>query len=314
MFLNQWELLDIGLDQEYLHKAETEYEFIGKPEVLPMYIPRLKFSYKGNYGHALIVGGSYGKIGAVNLAALSCLKVGSGLVTAYVPECGYIPLQASLPEVMVLTDDDDDLISKLNVSDNYAGIGIGVGLGTNKKTVEALTAFLDDNKSNLVIDADAINILAESPELLEKMLKQSILTPHPKELERLLGNWENDFDKLDKAKTFSKKYDCILVIKGAHTITVYQDKGYVNSTGNPGMATAGSGDVLTGIITGLVSQGYPPLYASIFGVYIHGLAGDIAASENGYESLTATTITKNIGKAFMELFKREENPAENPSN
>ncbi|WP_394973190.1 NAD(P)H-hydrate dehydratase [uncultured Croceitalea sp.] len=303
-FLNQWELLDIGLDQEYLHKTETEFKFIGKPEVLPMYIPRLKFSHKGNYGHALIVGGSYGKIGAVNLAALACLKVGSGLVTAYIPKCGYVPLQTSLPEVMVLTDEDDDLISKINVSNDYATVGIGVGLGRDKKTVKAFSTFLNDNKSSLVIDADAINIIAETPELLKKIPQQSIFTPHPKELERLLGKWENDFDKLDKAKAFSKKYDCILVIKGAHTITIYQDKGYVNSTGNPGMATAGSGDTLTGIITGLVSQSYSPLYASIFGVYLHGLAGDIAVSETGYESLTATTIINNIGRAFMELFKR----------
>ncbi len=230
--------------------------------------------------------------------------MGSGLVTAYIPKCGYVPLQTSLPEVMVLTDEDDDLISKINVSNDYATVGIGVGLGRDKKTVKAFSTFLNDNKSSLVIDADAINIIAETPELLKKIPQQSIFTPHPKELERLLGKWENDFDKLDKAKAFSKKYDCILIIKGAHTITIYQDKGYVNSTGNPGMATAGSGDTLTGIITGLVSQSYPPLYASIFGVYLHGLAGDIAVSETGYESLTATTIINNIGRAFMELFKR----------
>ncbi|WP_350289042.1 NAD(P)H-hydrate dehydratase [uncultured Croceitalea sp.] len=304
-FLNQWELLDIGLDQEYLYKTETEFEFIGKPEVLPLYIPRLKFSHKGSYGHAVIVGGSYGKIGAVNLAAKACLKAGSGLVTAFVPGCGYFPLQASAPELMVITDEEDDIISKISMSIQPSVVGIGVGMGTHKDTVAAFSSFLDKNQKLLmVIDADGLNILSSNSELLSKIPKQTVLTPHPKELERLIGEWKDDFDKLKKAKAFSKKHDCILVIKGAHTVTIYDNKGYVNSTGNPGMATAGSGDVLTGIITGLISQNYPPLYAAIFGVYLHGLSGDISSAENGYEAVTATTLLDNIGKAYMELFKR----------
>lgn len=305
-FVNQWEVLDIGLDQEFIHKTETDYEFIGKPEVLPMYIPRLKFSHKGDYGHAIIIGGSYGKIGAVNLATNACLKIGSGLVTAIVPECGYIPLQTSIPEAMILTDDDDDLISKISIPQKATVAGIGVGLGFHKKTIAAFSTFLEENTLPLLLDADALNILAQHPELLKKIPQQSVLTPHSKELERLIGTWKDDFDKLKKAKAFSIKHDCILVIKGAHTITIYNGKGYINGTGNPGMATAGSGDVLTGIVTGLIAQGYPPIYASVFGVYLHGLAGDIFASENGYEALTATSIIDNIGKAFIELFKRPE--------
>ena len=309
-FLNQWELLDIGLDQEYLYKTDTEFEFIGKPEVLPLYMPRLKFSHKGSYGHAVIAGGSYGKIGAVNLAARACLKVGSGLVTAFVPECGYIPLQTNIPEVMVLTDEDDDLISKITIPDNISVIGIGVGMGTHNNTVSAFSLFLENNKLPMVIDADGLNILSSNQELLVKIPQQTILTPHVKELERLIGEWKDDFDKLKKAKVFSKKFDCILVLKGAHTITIYDGKGYINSTGNPGMATAGSGDVLTGMITGLIGQGYPPLYAAIFGVYLHGLSGDITSAENGYEAVTATGIIDNIGKAFIELFKRPAPEAE----
>ena len=305
IFLNQWELLDIGLDQEYLYKTETKFEFIGKPEVLPLYIPRLKFSHKGSYGHAVIVGGSYGKIGAVNLASNACLKVGSGLVTAFVPECGYIPLQTSIPELMVLTDDKDDYISTLSIPAKTSVVGIGVGMGTYKDTITAFSSFLDENdKLPMVIDADGINMLSSNPELLSKIPRQTVLTPHPKELERLLGKWKDDFDKLKKAKAFSQKYDCILVLKGAHTITIYDNRGYINSTGNPGMATAGSGDVLTGMITGLISQNYPPLYAAIFGVYLHGLAGDISSAENGYEAVTAATLIQNIGNAYKELFKR----------
>ena len=132
------------------------------------------------------------------------------------------------------------------------------------------------------------------------------MTPHPKELERLIGTWKDDFDKLKKAKVFSKKYDVIITIKGAHTITIYNNHGYVNSTGNPGMATAGSGDVLTGIITGLIAQGYEPLQAAIFGVYLHGMAGDLAIEHTGYQALTASKLIDNIGMAFVDLFKMPE--------
>ncbi|GMN11867.1 bifunctional ADP-dependent NAD(P)H-hydrate dehydratase/NAD(P)H-hydrate epimerase [Croceitalea sp. MTPC9] len=304
IFLNQWELLDIGLDQECLHKTETDFELIGKSEVLPMYMPRLKFSHKGSYGHSMIVGGSYGKIGAVNLAAKACLKTGSGLVTAYVPKCGYIPLQASTPELMVMTDDEDEILTEIESIKKAAVVGIGMGMGVEEKTTIAFSEFLDENTCPLVLDADALNILADDKELLKKLPKESVLTPHPKEFERLAGKWKDDFDKLRKAREFSIKYNCILVLKGAHTITFYNGKGYINATGNPGMATAGSGDVLTGMITALVAQNYPQIHAAIFGVYLHGLAGDMTVMENGYEAVTATDILNNIGKAFVELFKR----------
>ncbi|MDT0608479.1 NAD(P)H-hydrate dehydratase [Croceitalea rosinachiae] len=306
IYINQWELLDIGLDDEYLFKTETVYELIGKPEVLPMYMPRLKFSHKGNYGHSFIIGGSYGKIGAVQLAAKACLEIGSGLLTTYVPECGYIPMQTSLPEAMVIVDDEDEKITTINFDLKPTVVGIGMGMGTHKITIKAFSEFLKTNTAPLVIDADGLNILSGTPELLNRLPNQTVLTPHPKELERLLGKWRDDFDKLDRAKAFSKKYDCILIIKGAHTIVIYNGKGYVNSTGNPGMATAGSGDVLAGMITGLIAQGYNSLDASVFGVYLHGLSGDLSVSESGYEAVTASKLIDNIGKAFLELFRRPE--------
>ncbi len=275
--------------------------------MLPFYIPREKFSHKGSYGHALIIGGSKGKIGAVQLAARASLNSGSGLVTAYVPECGYVPLQTALPEVMVLTG-GEDVISKIEFEIVPNVIGIGVGLGTDEATVKAFGAFLKKNKVPLVIDADGLNILAKNKALLKKLPSQSVLTPHPKELERLVGKWKDDFDKLERAKTFSKKYDCILVIKGAHSITIYGGKGYVNTTGNPGMATAGSGDVLTGVIAGFLAQGYEPLKATLFGVFQHGRAGDIAVERTGYQSLTASDVIDGIGMAFIDLFKIPEPP------
>ncbi|MCK0188433.1 NAD(P)H-hydrate dehydratase [Arenibacter sp. F20364] len=305
-YIDHWEVLDIGLDQKFLSELESQYELIGKNEVLSMYIPREKYSHKGSYGHALIIGGSYGKIGAVILASKGSLYAGSGLVTVYVPRCGYVPLQSALPEAMVITDKDEEVVSDIHFKLEPKVIGIGVGIGKSENTVKAFTEFLHRNKHPLVIDADGLNILSKNIDLLNKIPSQTVLTPHPKELERLIGKWTDDFDKLKKTKEFSKKYDCIVVIKGANTITIYRDKGYVNTTGNPGMATGGSGDVLTGVITGLVAQGYSPLNAAIFGVYIHGKAADIAVEECGFQALIASGILDNIGKAYLDLFRMEE--------
>ena len=298
----EWvEVLDIGLDRDYLARTETDYVLIGKEECREIYRPRKKFSHKGTFGHSLIIGGSYGKTGAVQLCARACLYSGSGLVTAYLPRCGYLPLQAALPEVMILTDSAEEHITTLEISLPADVIGIGPGLGTHELTAAAFAGFLSAYKGALVVDADGLNILSERRELLDKLPARTVLTPHPGELKRLIGPWTGDFDKLKKAHEFSRKYDCILVIKGAHTITLYNGKGYVNSSGNPGMATAGSGDVLTGVITGLIAQGYAPLEAAIFGTFLHGRAGDLAALESGYEALSAGSISAFLGRAFTDL-------------
>ncbi|APQ16274.1 bifunctional ADP-dependent NAD(P)H-hydrate dehydratase/NAD(P)H-hydrate epimerase [Maribacter hydrothermalis] len=307
-FIEQWEVLDIGLDPDYLMKTETDYELIGKNEVLMLYRPREKYAHKGTYGHSLIIGGSYGKIGAVCLTAKAALKVGSGLVTAFVPKIGYTILQTALPEIMVLTDSENEVLTSMQFELVPNVIGIGIGMGTSEKTITAFTKFLSSNKQPLVIDADALNIISNNKGLLEQIPEESILTPHPKELERLIGKWEDDFEKLAKVKKFSKKYKCIVVIKGAHTIVIKNEKGYVNTTGNPGMATAGSGDVLTGVITGLKAQGYTPLHAAIFGVYLHGKAGDIAVEKTGFQSLIASDLIENLGASFLDLFKIPEQP------
>ncbi|MEM9142449.1 MAG: NAD(P)H-hydrate dehydratase, partial [Bacteroidota bacterium] len=306
VFLNQWEVLDIGLDRTFLSQTETDFGLVGKNEVLAGYRPRPKFSHKGTYGHALVIGGSYGKMGAVVLAAQAALKAGSGLVSTYVPQCGYTIVQTAFPEGMTLTDTGERKLTDIDYALEPQGVGIGIGMGTDKATVNAFSNFLSKNKTPMVIDADAINILAKNKALLKEMPKGTVLTPHPKELQRLIGSWKDDFGKLKKARSFSKKYDCVLVIKGAHTLIVYQGKGYINVTGNPGMATAGSGDVLTGILTGLMAQGYPPLQATIFGVYLHGRAGDIQVEHTGYQALTASVIIEGIGPAFLDLFAPPE--------
>ncbi|WP_271781947.1 NAD(P)H-hydrate dehydratase [Aquimarina algiphila] len=305
MYTQDLEVIDIGLDRNFLTQSPGVGILISKNEVLPLYRPRHKFSHKGTFGHCVIIGGSYGKIGSVVLATRSALRIGAGLVSAYLPECGYEVMQSSVPEAMVITDDDDEL-AEIHLDFKPTAIGIGIGMGTNEKTVKAFEKFLKHNQSRLVIDADGINILSKHLQFFENLPEKTILTPHPKELQRLIGEWKDDFDKIEKTKAFSKEYDCIVVIKGANSITIYDNQLYVNTTGNPGMATAGSGDVLTGIITGLLSQGYEPLHAAVFGTYLHGSSADIAIQQTSFEGLLASDITSYIGAAFLELFKRPE--------
>ncbi|XLS27684.1 NAD(P)H-hydrate dehydratase [Flavobacteriaceae bacterium M23B6Z8] len=306
VFLNNWELIDIGLSQEYLQQTQPEAEVITKYQVLSFYQPREKFSHKGTYGHALLIGGSYGKIGAVSLAAKACLYSGAGKVSVYTPKCGYVPLQASLPEVMVETAIEEAIITSIDPSFTPEAVGLGVGLGTHEKTVEALRSFLETSNGPIVIDADALNIIAMHPELLKRIPKGSVLTPHPGELKRLLGVWLHDFDKIEKAQRFSEKFGIVLVLKGAHTLIFSKGKLYINSTGNPGMATAGSGDVLTGMITSFMAQGYNSTQAALFAVYLHGRSADLAVPKTGYQALTAGVIVDHIGAAFIDLFESDE--------
>jgi hydroxyethylthiazole kinase-like uncharacterized protein yjeF len=307
-FSTQWEVIDIGIDREFLITTETESELIGKNEVLPIYKPRGKFAHKGDYGHSLIIGGSYGKMGSVLLTSRAALSIGAGLVTSYIPKSGYQILQTAFPEGMVITDENESMITDIKFDIEPTVIGLGVGMGTNAETMSSLEKFLKTNKSPLVIDADGLNILSKKKTLLKSLPEMSVLTPHPKELERLIGKWKDDFEKLKKTKAFSKKHNVIVVVKGANSITVFQDKCYVNTTGNPGMATAGTGDVLTGVITGLISQGHNALEAAIFGVYMHGRAADIAIEDLGYQSLMASHIIEALGEAYIDLFKQPEQP------
>lgn len=296
------QVLDIGLDREFLNSVSTETYLIDKEEALKLYIPRKAFSHKGDYGHSLVIGGSYGKIGSISLTATACLRTGAGLVSIYAPECGYQILQTVLPEAMVLTDAGEKEITNIKYDLEPDVVCFGMGAGTSETTIEAFGEFLKSSKAPMVIDADGLNMLAANNELLSLIPTKSILTPHPKELERLIGRWNDDFDKIDKAKKFSKKYDLILVMKEAHTLVIYHDEMFVNNTGNPGMATAGAGDVLAGVITSLVSQKYEPLNAAVLGTYLHGKAGDFAASKLSYQGMIAGDITANIGNAFLDLF------------
>lgn len=310
-FVSSFEVLDIGLDYEFLNNIEPLAHLITRLDAQQSYIHRDKFGHKGSYGHALIVGGSYGKIGAAVLASRAAFRIGAGLVTAFVPKCGYNILQTTIPEAMVITDKEDEFITEITTDFEPTAIGIGMGIGKNKATVEAIKTLFQNQKNPMVIDADALNIISENKNILKLLPKKSILTPHPGELKRLIGDWKDDYEKLEKVKKFAKKYDVVVIIKGAYTTTVYDGMIYINNTGNPGMGTAGSGDALTGVITGLLCQGYDILLAAIFGVYLHGLAGNIAADKMGYEAIMASDIIDNLGEAYMELFDTElEGPEE----
>jgi hydroxyethylthiazole kinase-like uncharacterized protein yjeF len=300
-YIHRWEVLDIGLDRDFMNDVEAEYEFYGAGLTRSFYRPREWFSHKGTYGHTLILGGSHGKIGAVVLAARAALLSGTGLVTACVPGCGYIPLQAQAPEIMVWTTSGGEEHVDFPAETKGYTIGAGMGMGTSQTTARAFLEWLGQQQQPLLLDADALNILSGNIESLSTIPPESILTPHPGELRRLLGNWTDDFDKLEKAKGFTQAHKCVLLIKGAHTLILYQGRGYVNSSGNPGMATAGSGDVLSGMIAGLMAQGYPSLQAALMGVYLHGRAGDLMAAQTGYEALTATALLSGISMAFREL-------------
>ena len=303
-YMNTWEVLDIGLDEHFIESLNAEKHYITKNDIITLYKPRNKWSHKGTYGHSLIIGGSFGKIGAVTLATKAALKIGSGLVTAYLPKCGYNIVQISVPEAMVEVD-EEKILTYFNFKTNPTVIGVGPGIGTSEKTATGFAQFLKENKLPLVIDADGINLLSADPSLLEYLPKQTVLTPHPKELERLIGAWKNDYEKLQKVVDFSEKYNVIIVLKGTHTVTIDRKSMYFNSTGNPALATAGSGDVLTGIITGLIAQGYEPKNAAIFGVYLHGKTADLALQDTGYETFTASLILDYLAEAILDLFQQE---------
>jgi len=303
-FVGTWDVIDIGLDTEYLNTVEANVHLTYQPDVQLLYKLRDKFSHKGNYGHSLIIGGSFGKIGAVSLASKAALTVGSGLVTAYLPKCGYQIIQTALPEVMAEVDAEYEL-QYFNSKIKATVIGIGMGMGTHSKTVDGFKQFLQKNKLPLILDADAINILSENKSLLKLLPENSVLTPHPKEFERLAGKWKDDFEKLDKVLTLSKKHKLVVVLKGAYTVVAFQGKLYFNTTGNPALATAGSGDVLTGIITGLIAQHYTPLAAAILGVYLHGKTADLAMNSMVYETFTASDCIEYLTDAFLDLFKKE---------
>ena len=296
-YVGKWEVLDINLHKDFIDNVETLNFYTTEDVVKPILRKRPKFSHKGTYGHALLVAGSSGKTGAALLAAEACMRTGVGLLTAHLPKDALLPMQVYLPEAMTDIDESDTHCTKINDIIPYTAIGVGPGIGKNEETVTLLKKLLQEATQPLVLDADALNIIADNPTWLSFLPDNTILTPHPKEFDRLFGKTYNSYERLELQRKMSVMHNIIIVQKGAHTaITFPNGTCFFNSTGNPGMATAGSGDVLTGMILSLLAQRYAPAEAALLGVFLHGKAGDIAAENIGMESLIARDIIRNINQ------------------
>ena len=295
-------ILDINLSKTAKEETSSKFFFTERSDVKGWLNKRNKFSHKGIFGNALLVAGSYGMMGAAVLAAKACMRTGVGVMAVHGPECGYTVMQTSVPEARYKADKNPRIISIIPDMTGYNAIGIGPGIGMDNNTGWVLRMSLKDIKRPLVMDADALNFLASNKELLNVLPANTILTPHPKEFERLFGKTDNGFERLEKAIEMAMHYNLIIVLKGAYTaVCLPNGEVHFNSTGNPGMATAGSGDVLTGIILSLLAQNYLPEQAAILGVYIHGLAGDLSLSLNCEESMIASDIVNQIGNAIRQL-------------
>jgi len=298
-FVGKWKVLPIGIHPGIIENTKTHYKMIADADFTGLLTPRNKFAHKGMFGHALLIAGSIGKMGAAVLGAKACLRSGVGLLTVHIPQRGEITLQTSVPEAMLSLDADADFVSGLPEITAYEAIAIGPGLGTQTSSVVMMKELLEAARKPLLLDADALNIIALNPELIPLLPPASILTPHPKEFDRLFGVCECGYERIQKARIKAMELTVCIVLKGAYTaICTPEGNVYFNPTGNPGLATAGSGDVLTGVILGLLAQGYEPETSAVAGVYLHGLAGDLATGSISEESVIAGDIIRMLGKAF----------------
>lgn len=302
-FIGNWSVVDIGLHHTYYLETTTPYALCDDNLIFGIHKTRHRFSHKGTFGHALLAAGSLGKTGAAELSAKACLRSGAGLVSVYIPRHSNTILQTAVPEAMtILSEHEEHLDGRIRNTEKYAAIGIGPGIGTHTDTVSVMKQLIHEYHQPIVFDADALNILAENKTWLEFLPQDSLLTPHPGEFDRLFGKHTKGFDRLLTQTAMSKRYGIFIVLKGAYTsISTPGGNVFFNPTGNPGMATGGSGDVLTGILTGLLAQGYTPLETCLLGVYVHGLAGDISLQHQSPESLIASDIIDHLGLAFQQI-------------
>lgn len=301
-FIGKWILTNIGLDKEYIANKETNFYTITKERIQKILRKRSVFSHKGTFGHCLLMNGSYGKMGAGILSAKACLRSGVGLLTTHIPVCGNTVMQIAVPEAMTYTDMQELTLTSVhdNIND-FDAVGCGCGIGTAIHTQKMIHNLLLSTNTPCVLDADALNCIALN-NWKHLLPKNTIITPHPKEFDRLVGESKHNGERLQKAILLSKQLTIVIILKGAYTRVVLPNgKVYFNTTGNPGMATAGSGDVLTGIIAGLRAQKYDAIEASLLGVYLHGLAGDYAKEKYSEKSLVATDIIENISEAYKYI-------------
>ena len=308
--LGEWKLLSIDLDRDAKREMESNYHLLEARYVRSRLIPRRPFTGKRDYGSALLFAGSTGMMGAAVLCAGAVLRSGGGLVTVHSAHSGLSIVQMSMPEIMFEPDRNEHFITDMKVHHPHQVVAVGPGIGSHEQTINALESLLKQSKQPLLLDADALNCIAKRPELLDILPAKSVITPHIGEFDRLFGEQSTSEDRLRKAIEVAGYYNIIIVLKGHYTAIV-SPTGRVcfNSTGNPGMATAGSGDVLTGIIAAFLAQGYSPYIAATMGVYIHGLAGALAAEDRGEYGVVASDITANVGKAIRIVVNNERIPS-----
>lgn len=301
-FVGDWKVLDIGLHAPSMSELKAKSHFVEADDIKELVHHRGCFSHKGSFGHALLIAGSYGKMGAAVLGARATLRAGAGLLTVHIAAAGYNILQTAVPEAMVSIDPEQNFFTRNPSPGPYSAIAVGPGIGTDAATQKALKVLIQEAALPLILDADALNILSENKTWLPFLVPDCILTPHPKEFERLAGKSNNTYERMKLQVAFSMKYRVYVILKGAFTcISCPDGTTFFNSSGNPGMATAGSGDVLTGILLGLKSQGYPSFDCCLIGTYLHGLAGDIAADRRSETGMTASDIIDFSGKAWKLL-------------
>lgn len=295
-----WRVVNIGLDEKFIKSLDSPYQFIEEKDAKAIIKPRKHFSNKGTYGHALIIAGEAQTMGAALLSASACLFAGAGLTTACIPQSGLVALNSSQPEIMAVIRDEDK--SPEIEWAKYNAVGIGPGLGKKDNALKLLTDTIEYVKKPIVVDADGLNLLAGTPELLTKLPAGSILTPHMKEFDRLFSDHQNWWQRMQTARVKAAELNIYIVLKNDYTLIITPGgKVYFNSTSNPAMATGGMGDVLTGTITSLLAQNYNSREACILGVYIHGKAGDELALPNRANVVMPTQITQRLPATMAKL-------------
>ena len=301
-FIGELKVVDINISKEGMAQVDAHVTILEEDDVRCRMRQRDDFAHKGTMGHALIIAGSRGMAGAAMLATKACLRSGVGKVTVHTPAANIIPLQIGVPEAILDIDPDNCFFTEAVSTDRFQAMGIGPGLGNNENSAITMIGQLRRAQCPIVIDADAINILATHKAWMQQLPAGCILTPHIGEFERLEGASSDSYDRLSKAIILADRQQAYIVLKG-HNTAIVTPGGRIMfcPTGNSGMATAGSGDVLTGVITALLARGYAQADACLVGTYLHGLAGDIAAKKFGKESLMASDIIGALPEAFMRV-------------
>ncbi len=305
LYTGEVKVVPIALHQDFIQNEPTHFHTIDFELVSSIFRKRNPVSHKGNHGRALVIAGSTGRVGAAVLCVKACVKSGAGLSFAFVPKGANTILQSSLPEAMTILSENYDFVDKsLSDFQQFDAIGIGCGIGTEPLPTLCFQNLLENYNKPIVVDADALNIISENNFFLTQLPLLSIITPHPAEFDRLTHKHQNHFERFKTALTFSEEYNLIVVLKNAYTFVILPEgKVYIQPELNAGLAKGGSGDMLTGIITSLLAQGYSSENAAVLGVYLHAQAAKKALTFSSPEALTPSEVIEQLGSVFHFFYK-----------